>query len=149
MMNIKVLTILAVVISTIYIYYTVQKDKDGLYETLSIASDKISEHIIEEPTIKTIVKTIPIAEPVIEKVVLEEKVSISKQVVEPSIEVVEKIEIEEPIIKKVVLEEKVSISKQEIYVKEDINYEESLESTIAAALKGIITYKIIKTEENK
>jgi hypothetical protein len=136
MMNIKVLTILAVVISTIYIYYTVQKDKDGLYETLSIASDKISEHIIEEPTIKTIVKTIPIAEPVIEK-----------QVIKPAIKVVE--QIEEPIIKKIVLEEKVSIEKQEIYVKEDIRHEEGLESIIAAALEGINTYKIIKTEENK
>ena len=154
-MNIKILTILALVISTIYIYYTVQKDKDGLYETLSIASDKISEHIVEEPIKKIIVETTPIVEPpkeVVEQIKTEEATieTIVKitSIVENSTEVLEQKEIDEPI-KENIVEEKVSIAKEEVYVKKDINNEESLESAIAAALKGINTSKIIKTEENE
>lgn len=154
-MNIKILTILALVISTIYIYYTVQKDKDGLYETLSIASDKISEHIVEERKIKTIVETTPIAEPskeVVEEIKTEEStietIVQTTSIAEDSAEMLEQKEIDEPL-KQNVVEEKVSITKEEVYVKKDINHEESLESAIAAALKGINISKIIKTEENE
>ena len=135
-MNIKVLTLLALLISTIYIYYTVQRDKDRIYQTLyQEKSNQIPKSVMPKTPIKkevVIVEEAPIK-------------SFVKKLEEKKVKKLEEKKVEKKIEKKV--EKKVSISKENILRQEDVKKEEDLESAIALALKGITTLQIIKTEE--
>jgi len=127
-MNIKVLTLLALLISTIYIYYTVQRDKDRIYQTLyQEKSNQIPKSVMPKTPIK------------------KEVVIVEEAPIKSFVKKLEEKKVEKKIEKKV--EKKVSISKENILRQEDVKKEEDLESAIALALKGITTLQIIKTEE--
>jgi len=127
-MNIKVLTLLALLISTIYIYYTVQRDKDRIYQTLyQEKSNQIPKSVMPKTPIK------------------KEVVIVEEAPIKSFVKKLEEKKVEKKVEKKI--EKKVSISKENILRQEDVKKEEDLESAIALALKGITTLQIIKTEE--
>jgi len=127
-MNIKVLIFFALLISTLYIYYTVQQDKDRIYQTLyQKKSNPIQKSVTPKKQITT--EAISIKTPPI------------KTLVEKSME--KRVEKEEKSVEK-----KVFIVKKTLPTKKDTDdtkEKEDMESIIAQALKGITTSQIIKT----
>ena len=131
-MNSKILILFALLISTTYIYYTVQHEKDRIYKTLYQESNKTSKSVSNEK-VKVKIKTVTVKE--------------SNLVVKSSKKIILQPKKEKEPVTEVIIEEKTSISKEDIPSKANVETETTLESTIAAALKGINTSKIINIEE--
>jgi len=116
-MNSKILILLALLVSTTYIYYTVQQEKDRIYQTLYPESNQTLKSVTDEPIKEKIITIIK---------------KEANLIVEASKEVIIQPKVEEAIIK-----EKTSISKTDI----------PIEAKVKTALKGINTSKIINIEE--
>jgi len=135
-MHTKTLIIFAVLISTIYIYYTVQQDKDRIYQTLYREPNKTPPCVNQDKKIKELTVTKNKTNQVIN--------SPSKEIViEPKIEKEAKAENNISKIETTLVVE----TPYEEPIKEKRETKENLESIIQQALKGINTSKIIKIEE--